>query len=421
MKKLPVVVLVGVSVLFGSFVGALEVQGNVAFWGRYSLLREDFDYGMTVDVSSTVSLSDKYFGSMDFLLRYQDEENVRPFRIREVSLQGIQVPWETTDFRVGLLEMAWGASDVMSPIDVLNPRPFSRDLSDAMLGEKIPVPAFDFEWYLSDAWSLEIFCQPYFVAHFIPEPVEKQLLVSSLLPFGVAPERTNVVLVKKEPPVSFAHPIWAVRARGSLGSFDIALSYVESYFLSAYPKETVISSLPEGVWNVQIHSGYPKRSILGFEFQGTLAGVEGLTLRGDVAWIVPERWVNTVTLPEGGRITIPIFEAPYWKASLGMDYSWDNVYLSVAYLLGSFWEEGENVSSYGYVHVDWQSENGRWKPFANWVTSIEDGSMVWVVGTEYKLEDSWNLTFRYTFSRGSSESRLGGVGEEVYLEVKHSF
>jgi len=133
---------------------------------------------------------------VELLLKYQDENNIRPLRVREVSFQGVQAPWDTTDFRVGLLEVTWGASDVMSPVDVLNPRPFSRDLSADVLGEKIPVPALDFEWYLNATWSLEFFYQPRFVANFVPEFVEKQFLLPSLLPFGVDPQRTNVVITR---------------------------------------------------------------------------------------------------------------------------------------------------------------------------------------------------------------------------------
>ncbi|MBC7218015.1 MAG: hypothetical protein H5U36_07750, partial [Candidatus Caldatribacterium sp.] len=353
---------------------ALETQGSVTTWGRYGFRENDLDYGVTVDLSSTVSLSDTYFGNVELLLKYQDENNIRPLRVKEISLQGVQAPWETTDFRIGLLEVTWGASDIMSPVDILNPRPFSQGLSRSAIEEKIPVPALDLEWYPSGTSSLEFFYQPRFVANFVPEFVEKQLLLPSLVPFGVVPEKANIVLAKEEPSVGFASPIWALRARSSLGSFDIALSYINGYFLSSYPKETTISLLPEGSWDVRVRSGYPKRSVLGLEFQGTLAGIEGLTLRGDLAWVVPEQWVHTVVLPDGERISLPVFDAPYWKASLGVDYSWDNTYISVAYLLGNPWEEGESVSPYGYVHVDWQSDDGKWKPFVNWVTSLQDGS-----------------------------------------------
>lgn len=411
----------GVVLFLGFLAQALEVQGDITTWGSYSFLEKDWDYGVVVDLSATIAFSDKYFGNADLLLKYQDENNIRPFRVRELSLQGVQAPWETTDFRVGLLEVTWGASDVMSPVDILNPRPFSRDLSRATLSEKIPVPALDLEWYLGDTWSLEFLYQPRFVANFVPEFVERQFLVPSLLPFGVVPEQASVTIVKEEPPVSLASPIWALRVRGALGSFDVALSYIDGYFLSAYPKETLITFLPEGSWDVRVRSGYPKRSVVGLEFQGTLSGIEGLTLRGDVAWVIPERWVNVVTLPQGERVQVPIFDVPYWKASLGVDYSWNDLYVNVAYLLGNFWEEGESVSPYGYVHIDWQSDDGKWKPFVNWVTSFQDGSGVWVLGTEYKPRDNWNVTFSYTTSWGAPGSKLGNVGEEVSLEVKYSF
>uniref|UniRef100_A0A7V3YI56 Uncharacterized protein n=1 Tax=Candidatus Caldatribacterium californiense TaxID=1454726 RepID=A0A7V3YI56_9BACT len=400
---------------------ALETQGSITAFSSYSFQDGDLDYGVKVNLSSTIPLDSRYFGNVELLLKYQDENNIRPLRVREVSFQGVQAPWEEVDFRVGLLEITWGASDVMSPVDVLNPRPFSRDLSASVLEEKIPVPALDLEWYLNATWSLEFFYQPRFVANFVPEFVEKQILLPSLLPFGIDPQRTNIVITKDEPPVSFSSPIWALRARGSVGSFDIALSYVQGYFLSSYPQETTITLLPEGLWDVQVHSGYPKRSILGLEFQGTLAGIEGLTLRGDVAFVVPEKWVHAVTLPQGGEMHIPVFDAPYWKASLGVDYSWNNTYVNLAYLLGNLWEEGERVSPYGYFHVDWQSENGKWKPFLNCVTSLEDRSTVWMLGTEYKPKDNWNVTLTYSVSSGTQGSKLGSVGEGIALEVKYSF
>lgn len=419
-RFLSVVVGVALAVL-GPWVLALETRGDVTTWGRYSFAEKDFDYGATVEISSTVALDDTYFGNVKLLLKYQDEDNIRPLRVEEVSLQGVQAPWEATDFRAGLLEVSWGASDIMSPIDILNPRPFSRSLSEASLGEKIPVPALDVEWYLSGTWSLEFFYQPRFVANFIPEFVEEQLFLPSLLPFGILPEKTKVTIAKEEPPVSWTSPIWALRARGSLGAFDIALSYIEGYFLSSYPKETVVALLPDGSWDVHVRSGYPRRSLLGLEFQGTIVGVEGLTLRGDIAWVVPEQWMNMVVLPGGEQTLVPIFDAPYWKASLGADYSWNNTYVNVAYLFGNLWEEGKAVSPYGYVHIDWQSDDGKWKPFVNWIASFQDGSAVWVLGTEYKPKDNWNVTLTYTLSKGVPGSKLGSVGEEISLEVKYSF
>lgn len=408
--------------LAGTAALALNTSGNVKVSGTYSFAEKDLDYGIVLEFSSTIGLSDHYFGNIELFLKYQDENNIRPFRAKEISLQGVQAPWEETDFRIGLLEMTWGASDIMSPVDVLNPRPFSLSLSEDALQDKIPVPALDLEWYLSSTWSLEFFYQPQFVANFIPKFVEERLLLPLLLPFGADPEKTDIIVTKEEPLVSFSSPIWALRARGTVSSsLDVALSYTQGYFLSSYPRETDVVFLPDGSWKVDVLSGYPKRSILGLEFQGTLAGIEGLTFRGDVAWIVPEKWVNLVTLPQGESIPVLILDAPYWKASLGVDYSFNDTYVSLAYLLGNLWEEGETVSPYTYLHADWKSRNGTWNPFLNFVASLEDGSTVWILGTEYKPRDNWNVSLAFTTSGGAPGSKLGDVSEGVLLEVKYSF
>ncbi len=402
---------------------ALETQGYVKTSGFYSLTEGDLDWQVVVDASAVQDLGRGYFLNAEFLLKYQDENNIRPFRIQELSLRGIQVPWEETDFRIGLLTLAWGASDVMSPVDVVNPRPFSRSVGEDALKDKIPVPALDVEWYFSSSWSLELLYQPYFVANFVPEFVEKQMLLPALVPFGVDPTKTTIELTKGEPSVGFLSPILALRARGNIGSTDVALSFYQGYFLSAFPRETTITFLPDGTSEVSVTLGYPKRSILGLEFQGTLSGIEGMTFRGDVAAIFSESWTNVVTVqgPSSSSVTtIPVFDAPYLKASLGVDYTRENHYVNLAYLFGNPWEEGENVSSYLYAHYDWKNDDGKWNPFVNSFLSLEDGSMVNIVGTQYKPRDNWSVSFALSFSSGAPGSRLD-VGDGLSLEVKYSF
>ncbi|MGQ9621836.1 MAG: DUF1302 family protein [Candidatus Caldatribacteriaceae bacterium] len=402
---------------------ALETQGYVKASGFYSFTEGDLDWRVMVDASATQDLGKGYFFNAELLLKYQDENNIRPFQVQELGLQGVQVPWGETDFKVGLLTLTWGASDVMSPVDVVNPRPFSRGVGEDALKDKIPVPALDVEWYFSSSWSLELLYQPRFVANFVPDFVEGQMLLPSLVPFGVDLTKTGIELTKEEPAVGFLSPIWALRARGNIGSTDVALSFYQGYFLSAFPRKTVIAFLPDGTSEISATLGYPRRSVLGLEFQGTLSGVEGMTFRGDVAVIFPESWVNVVTVqdPSSSSVTtIPIFDAPYLKASLGVDYTHENHYVNLAYLLGNPWEEGDSVSSYLYAHYDWKSDDEKWNPFVNSFLSLEDGSMVNIVGTQYKPGDNWSVSFALSFSSGAPESRLN-VGDGVSLEVKYSF
>ncbi|HXL02921.1 MAG TPA: hypothetical protein PK016_07400, partial [Candidatus Atribacteria bacterium] len=347
--------------------------------------------------------------------------------INELFLQGIEAPWEEVDFRVGLLKMSWGASDIMSPVDVINPTPFSLSFSENALENKIPVPALDLEWYHSQDWSWEFFYQPDFVPNFIPEGIEGQLLayeLASLL--SVNPQKLVLNLTEEEPLVDFSHPIWGIRARGIVSNVDVAVSYLQSYYLSPYPRETNVLMGLDGNSIVDVTLGYPKRSMLGLEFQGEFPLLEGSTFRGDIAIFMPERWVNhiNITQPSGEVVSYPqeIFQNPYWKGSLGIDYTTDNnTLLNLVWMWGNPYEEGKDVSPYLFLTAERPSEDNKWTTLLTSGVSLQDGSMVNVIGLTYKPKDNWNIALSYSFSSGAPGSKLGEVGDGVFLNVKYSF
>ena len=399
----------------------MEWSGTVTGKASYQFEPSDFDYGVTVNALSTLDMGEGYYLHLDLSLKYQDENNLRPFRLNELYLQGSNAPWDRVDFKAGLLELTWGASDVLSPVDVLNPRPFSLSMDSESFKEKIPVPAVDVEWYFSDAWSLELFYQPYFVSNFVPSFVKEQMILGSLSAAIPLPESTMVHIEELAPSVGFFSPIWAVRTRGSVGNFDLALSFQNGDYLSSFPYRTEVTIGEDGSAGVKVHSGYPRRSILGLEFQGFIEGLEGVTVRGDLAWIFPEQWTQELFLNGSLVSTIPVLEESYWKASLGIDYTHENFYVNLNYLLGNPFEEGRDVSPYLYLVTNWESSDGKWKPFWNSILSLSDGSMVNILGVEYKPKENWTTSLSYSFSSGAPQSRLGDLSDGIFLEVKYSF
>lgn len=406
-----------------------EFSGEVEIFSSYDLSTGDLDYGTRVDLDYTTSLGDSdYFFQAGLLLKYQDENNFRPLRVKEAYLQGIQAPWEEVDFKLGLLQLTWGASDVMSPADLVNPRPFSTSLSKEAMEDKIPIPALDAEWYFSDFWSLEFLYQPTFVANFIPVSVEEQMFAGQLLSqfSSLSPEALTLSVEKEYPAVGFASPIWAVRARGMISDIDVAFSFYHGYFLSAYPRFTEITVAADASSTVHSVWGFPERSVLGLEFQGELSALEGSTFRGDLALVFPEEWEHQVAIhyPNGSveTFTDSTFASPYLKASLGVDYTTENDwYFSLNYLLGNPFEEGRDVSSYIYFYTDYTTEDGKWKPMLTSVLSLEDGSMVNMLGTTYKPRDNWEINLSISLSSGAKNSRLGSLSDGVFLNVDYSF
>ncbi|MGQ9472710.1 MAG: DUF1302 family protein [Candidatus Caldatribacteriaceae bacterium] len=415
-----VLLVVGIFSFCCPFAFGGEWSGTITGKGSYQFENLDFDWGITLNTALVFELQEGYYLHGDFNLKYQDENNLRPFRLNELYLQGSGEPWEEIDFKLGLFQLAWGASDFLSPLDVLNPRPFSLSVDSESFKDKIPVPGIDVEWYSSDSWSWEFFYQPYFVSNFIPSFVKENMLLGSLSRFVSLPEGTKIIVTEEKPEVNFFSPIWALRTRGSVGNFDVALSFQSGYYLSSFPYQVMITTQGENAW-VEALAGYPRRSILGFEFQGFIEGLEGVTVRGDLAWIFPERWTENIFWKGELLATVPVMEDPYWKASLGIDYTHENFYLNVNYLLGNPWEEGESVSPYLYLVTNWESEEGKWKPFWNSILSLQDSSMVNIVGVEYKPKNNWTASLSYYWSSGMAESKLGNVADGVALEVKYSF
>ena len=124
---------------------------------------------------------------------------------------------------------------------------------------------------------------------------------------------------------------------------------MQGYYLSPYPRETNVFLGLDGSSVVDVTMGYPRRSMLGLEFQGEFPLLEGSTFRGDIALFVPERWINriNITQPSGEVISYPqeVFQNPYWKGSLGIDYTTDNnTLLNLVWMWGNPYEEGEDIS-----------------------------------------------------------------------------
>lgn len=425
-KKIVSFLIVVLELLLITQIVWADTTGEVNFEFSYSPESGELDGGANLNLKYTDSISDQHYLTADLLFNYP-EEDFNLIRINEAFVQGIQTPWEEVDYRLGLLQITWGASDIMSPVDVVNPRPFSLSFTEEALEEKLPIPSLNLEWYHSFTWWLEFLYQPYFVANYIPHSMEENMLVNQLAhSLTVDPSQLELSLSKENPQVDFLHPIWGIRTQGMLGNIDVALSYFQGYYLSSYPYQTQITYHPDGTLSSQVNSGYPRKTMVGLEFQGEFPLLEGSTFRGDLALFVPERWINQIiiTQPDGTVITNQegILNEPYWKASFGIDYTTEqDVVLNTAFVLGNPYEEGKDVSPYLFLSAEKTSEDGKWTPFITSGLSLWDGSMVNAVGTRYQPETNWEVSFTYTFSSGSPQSKLGAVGDGFFLGIEHVF
>jgi len=428
MKKIRLLFLIMASVLIvASCSLAADINGEVTAFGSYGVDTNNFEYGSSLQLTYNPALSNNYYLMIDTTLKYQSENNYSPIRINELYIQGIATPSEDIDFKVGYLNLTWGASDAFSPIDNINPRPFSQSISSSALDEKIPILALNVEWYMNPTWSMEIVYQPEFRPNYTPDYVENLLLGYQLAPLlGVNPQTMQIAVEKERPEVSFTQPIWGIRARGKVGSVDTAFSFLKGYYLSAYPYQTDVTLNSDGSSSVQTKMDYPERSVLGAEFQGEIPGIAGVTFRADFALFIPEQWTNQITIHNTDGTTnftnVDVFDEIYWKASVGADYTAeDNTYYNLIYLLGTPYEEGKDVSSYLFLRLEKPSSDNKWNPFLNSILSLEDGSMINVIGTDYKPKDNWTVTFSYSISSGPATSMFALAGDTISLNVSYVF
>ncbi|MBP8933281.1 MAG: hypothetical protein KBG67_02490 [Candidatus Atribacteria bacterium] len=428
MKKIRHLFLIMASVLIvASCSLAADINGEVTAFGSYVVDTNNFEYGSSLQLTYNPALSNNYYLMIDTTLKYQSENNYSPIRINELYIQGIATPSEDIDFKVGYLNLTWGASDAFSPIDNINPRPFSQSISSSALDEKIPILALNVEWYMNPTWSMEIVYQPEFRPNYTPDYVENLLLGYQLAPLlGVNPQTMQIAVEKERPEVSFTQPIWGIRARGKVGSVDTAFSFLKGYYLSAYPYQTDVTLNSDGSSSVQTKMDYPERSVLGAEFQGEIPGIAGVTFRADFALFIPEQWTNQITIHNTDGTTnftnVDVFDEIYWKASVGADYTAeDNTYYNLIYLLGTPYEEGKDVSSYLFLRLEKPSSDNKWNPFLNSILSLEDGSMINVIGTDYKPKDNWTVTFSYSISSGPATSMFALAGDTISLNVSYVF
>ncbi|GAF81263.1 unnamed protein product, partial [marine sediment metagenome] len=208
--------------------------------------------------------------------------------------------------------------------------------------------------------------------------------------------------------------VWGIKLGRSFTSFDAAISYYNGYYLSAYP-ETMEPVPDASGMSLDLGLGYPKKSVFGFEFQGDFPGIDGATLRGDLAYIVPQSWQV-----QGEDM----LKDPYIKAVIGADYTTSfDLYLNVGFIWGFAFEEGDQCSPYISLNARKELEDSKLTPNYLGIISLQDGSMINSIGASYNFTDDFSITFSYVSILGDQTSKLGQMGsaEGLYLMGEWSF
>jgi len=409
--KRNIFLVVFIILLFSASVFAGDFSGNLTYSGQYNFTEYNLSNTLNLDLNFVHSFTYEIFAEGDLIIRYSDNSSTNPFMIIPKELYiGTYDLIPNLDLSAGRLIVSWGSSDMFSPLDNFNPSPPGISFTDT--SRKSGVLTVDATYYLNDITYLQTIYLPNFTPSFLPEEYEEQLYLSMFSPeFQAQGIEIDSVNLNRNLPQK---PVWGVKLGRSFTSFDAAITYYNGYYLNAYPETVELISGTSGM-SLDLGLGYPKRDIFGFEFQGDFPGIEGATLRGDLAYIVPQPWQV-----QGEDV----LKDPYLKAVIGADYTTSfDLYLNVAFIWGFILEEGDQCSPYISLNAKKDLEDSKLTPNYVGIISLHDGSMVNSIGASYDFTDDFSITLSYVSVFGNQDSKLGQMkrAKGLYLLGEWSF
>src|SRR5665648_1037252 len=384
--KRNIFLVIFIILLFSASAYAIDFSGNLTYSGGYNF-------------------TDEIFAEGDLIIKYSDK-SVNPLMVIPQELYvGAYELIPNSDLKAGKLIISWGSADMLSPLDNFNPLPFGMSLMDT--SQKMGVLAADFTYYFDDITYLQTIILPSFVPTYMPKSYEEQIYLSMFDPQfqaqGIDIESLNITHTLPE------KPAWGIKLGRSFTSFDAAVSYYNGYYFNAYP-ETIEPVFTTSGTSLNLGLGYPEKSVFGLEFQGDFPGIDGATLRGDLAYIVPQPWQV-----QGEDI----LKDPYLKAVIGADYTTSfNLYLNASFIWGFVTEEGDQCSPYILLNATKELENSKLTPEYIGIISLKDGSMLNSLGASYDFTDDFSLTFSYVSILGEETSKLGQMESAAGLYLK---
>jgi len=410
MKK-NIFLVVFIILLFSASAYAGDFSGSLTYSGQYNFTEQNLSNTLNLDLNYIHNFTDEVFAEGDLIIKYNDRNAPNPFMIipREIYI-GTYDLIPNLDIKAGKLIINWGSADMFSPLDNFNPLP--PGMSFTSMARKNGVLAADATYYFNDITYLQAIVLPSFVPSYIPEKYEEQIYLSMFAPQFQAQgiEITSVNITHAFP----ENPVWGIKLGRSFTSFDAAISYYNGYYLNAYPETIQPVPGPSGM-SLDLGLGYPRKDVFGLEFQGDFPGIEGATLRGDLAYIIPQPWEV-----QGDYV----LKDPYLKAAIGADYTTSfDLYLNVGFIWGFIFEEGDHCSPYIFLNARQELKDSKLTPNYMGGISLHDKSMVNSIGASYSFTDDFSVTLSYLFMTGDEESRFGQMksAEGLYLIGEWSF
>lgn len=390
---------------------AFDTSQELIYEGSYILNQDKYSNSLTFNIDYFHEVADDVFLEGDLVIRTTNEQYGDPFVIgpNEIYLSAYNII-ENLDLKAGKIISRWGAADMFSPLDNFNPGP--PGITFIKNQNKLGLLGFNASYYISDLTLLQAVLVPRLGVTPYPDQYLKDTYLATYGPIYQAQGYTiDDVDLSYDVPESL---IWGLRLNHSFSSFDAAISYYKGYYRDPFLADLQLIA-ESNETNLEINLGYPAKQVVGLEFQGEFPGIEGATLRGDLAYIIPEQWSF-----QGENI----LDNPYLKAIISADYTTDsNLYLNGGFIYGMIFESGDDCTPYLYLNANQELKKSDLEPFYIGILSLEDMSMGNIVGIDYQISESVSASLSYLFPSGSSKSNLEILknSEGFYFSIEWLF
>ncbi|MEA1940278.1 MAG: hypothetical protein U9N03_06415 [Candidatus Caldatribacteriota bacterium] len=409
MKK-NIFLIVFIILLFSVSAYALDFSGDLTYSGQYNFTEEELGNNVNLDLSFFHDFTYEIFIEGDLTIEYTSDSladknvEINPKELY-IGTYGL-IP--NSDINVGKLIISWGSADMLSPLDNFNPASplSSSQMTFSNISQKDGILAVNANYYFDVFTYLQAVVLPTFKASSMPKKYEEQMYLSMFAPqFQAQGIDINSINITHNYP---EEPVWGLKLSRSFSSFDAAISYYNGYYFNGYP-ETMQPVPGDSGMVLNLELGYPKKDVFGFEFQGDFPGIDGATLRGDLAYITPQPWQV-----QGEDM----LKDPYLKAAIGADYTTSfDLYFNINFIQGFVFEEGEKCSSYISLNARKELEDSKFTPEYLGIISLQDKSMVNSIGASYNFSDNFSVTLSYISVSGDQDSKLGQMKKAEGLSI----
>ncbi|MEJ2667373.1 MAG: hypothetical protein P8Z81_09795 [Deinococcales bacterium] len=311
------------------------------------------------------------------------------------------------DVIAGQQIIAWGTTDALSPVDVLNPRDLSFPVADPA-DDKLPIPALRVILHAPEGLTVDSVLVPVFEASVAPA-ARWQTTAAPALPPGVqivGQEPTD----DERPGVELANVQFGVRATldlDVLAGADVSLAYVHGIKTVPTVSVRLVPTPTAGEYLAQSVLSYDRYDLVGVDFS---AATSWAVFRGEAAY--------TFTHDPNG--TDPTIGNPGYQAVLEVEHTFPSGLLGqleaiVEHTRADQGGTGQTTVS-GLVTLHYEP-SARASLEASWLFDLNDGSGMLRPHLDYAFADGVHGTADLYVFYGRDGSRYGAWKDNGQLRV----